>query len=105
MLQVSKSLGAPLQGVRERAKGIVYSQRMTTSWEMPEKYRDMTDAEAAEVRERFFVDVSGTDVPPPFRNFKDMRFPQPILDALKRKNIVAPTQIQMQVWCSLCCLT
>lgn len=95
--QVSKSLGAPLQGVRERAKGIVYSKRMATSWTMPAKYREMTEAEAKEVRERFFVDVNGTDVPPPFRNFKDMRFPQPILDALKKKNITAPTQIQMQV--------
>ncbi|CDJ40979.1 DEAD/DEAH box helicase, putative [Eimeria tenella] len=94
--QVSKSLGAPLQGVRERAKGIVYSKRMATSWTMPSKYREMTEAEAQEVRERFFVDVNGTDVPPPFRNFKDMCFPQPILDALKKKNITAPTQIQMQ---------
>ncbi|OEH74492.1 hypothetical protein cyc_03140 [Cyclospora cayetanensis] len=94
--QVSKSLGAPLQGVRERAKGIVYSKRMATSWTMPLKYQEMTEAEAKEVRERFFVDVNGTDVPPPFRNFKDMCFPQPILDALKNKNITAPTQIQMQ---------
>ncbi|KAL8425349.1 hypothetical protein Efla_001731 [Eimeria flavescens] len=94
--QVSKSLGAPLQGVRERAKGIVYSKRMRTSWCMPAKYKEMTEEEAKEVRERFFVDVSGADVPPPFRNFKDMCFPQPILDALKAKNITAPTQIQMQ---------
>lgn len=64
---------------------------------MPAKYREMTDEEAKEIRERFFVDVNGTDVPPPFRNFKDMRFPQPILDALKKKNISSPTQIQMQV--------
>ncbi|KAL8435863.1 hypothetical protein ACSSS7_002151 [Eimeria intestinalis] len=95
--QVTKSLGAPLQGVRERAKGIVYSQRMETSWVLPTKYQEMTEEEAKEVRERFFVDVNGSDVPPPFRNFKDMCFPQPILDALKMKNITAPTQIQMQV--------
>lgn len=70
---------------------------MATSWEMPSKYREMTEEEAKEVRERFFIDVNGSDVPPPFRNFKDMCFPQPILEALKQKNITAPTQIQMQV--------
>lgn len=90
-------MGAPLQGVRERAKGIVYTSRMETRWEMPSKYRDMTIEEADQVREKFFIDVSGDDPPPPFRNFKDMRFPDPIIKALQKKGISYPTQIQMQV--------
>ncbi|KEP60753.1 UNVERIFIED_CONTAM: DEAD (Asp-Glu-Ala-Asp) box polypeptide 41 family protein [Hammondia hammondi] len=94
--QVSKSMGAPLQGVRERAKGIVYTSRMQSSWRLPDKYAEMTLAEANEVRERFFIDVSGEDPPPPFRNFKDMRFPQPILRGLQERGISYPTQIQMQ---------
>ncbi|RQX73511.1 DEAD (Asp-Glu-Ala-Asp) box polypeptide 41 family protein [Toxoplasma gondii CAST] len=94
--QVSKSMGAPLQGVRERAKGIVYTSRMQSSWRLPDKYAEMTLAEANEVRERFFIDVSGEDPPPPFRNFKDMRFPQPILKGLQERGISYPTQIQMQ---------
>ncbi|PFH31556.1 DEAD (Asp-Glu-Ala-Asp) box polypeptide 41 family protein [Besnoitia besnoiti] len=94
--QVSKSMGAPLQGVRERAKGIVYTNRMQSNWAVPDKYAELSLAEANEVRERFFIDVSGEDPPPPFRNFKDMRFPAPILKGLQERGISYPTQIQMQ---------
>eukprot|EP00920_Eleutheroschizon_duboscqi_P011835 GHVT01028283.1.p1 GENE.GHVT01028283.1~~GHVT01028283.1.p1 ORF type:complete len:493 (-),score=124.45 GHVT01028283.1:747-2225(-) len=94
--QVSKSINAPLQSVKERAKGIVYTGRMQTSWELPEKYQRMTDDEATAVRDKFFIDVNGVEVPPPAKSFRDMRFPAPILKALADKQIGHPTQIQMQ---------
>eukprot|EP00920_Eleutheroschizon_duboscqi_P011846 GHVT01028299.1.p1 GENE.GHVT01028299.1~~GHVT01028299.1.p1 ORF type:complete len:302 (-),score=77.88 GHVT01028299.1:91-996(-) len=70
--QVSKSINAPLQSVKERAKGIVYTGRMQTSWELPEKYQRMTDDEATAVRDKFFIDVNGVEVPPPAKSFRVM---------------------------------
>jgi len=40
--------------------------------------------------------VEGEGVPPPIRNFRDMKFPAPILDALAAKGITRPTPIQIQ---------
>ncbi|KAK4375467.1 hypothetical protein RND71_006144 [Anisodus tanguticus] len=40
--------------------------------------------------------VKGDDVTPPIKNFKDMRFPEPILKKLRAKGIVQPTPIQVQ---------
>jgi ATP-dependent RNA helicase DDX41 len=40
--------------------------------------------------------VEGEGIPPPIRTFREMKFPQPILDALTSKNILKPTPIQIQ---------
>jgi len=93
---VEHQMHAPLQSVRERAKGIVYTTRLHNSWQRPKKYLQMSDGEADEMRRKFFIEVSGDDVPPPIPNFKDMRFPEVILKGLSDKGIKRPTQIQMQ---------
>ena len=40
--------------------------------------------------------VAGEEIPPPILKFKDMRFPEPILEKLKMKEIKQPTPIQAQ---------
>ncbi|CEL93727.1 unnamed protein product [Vitrella brassicaformis CCMP3155] len=94
--QVQLSMNAPLLSVKERAKGIVYTERLTTCWRPPWKYRKMPVKDADALREKYFIDIQGEDVPPPIKNFADMRFPTPLLEALKGKGINRPTQIQMQ---------
>jgi ATP-dependent RNA helicase DDX41 len=56
----------------------------------------MSKDEAQEIRNKWHILVEGNDVPPPCRTFKLMKFPDPILRALKAKNINRPTPIQMQ---------
>eukprot|EP00916_Digyalum_oweni_P002504 GHVL01004602.1.p1 GENE.GHVL01004602.1~~GHVL01004602.1.p1 ORF type:complete len:633 (+),score=92.92 GHVL01004602.1:61-1959(+) len=94
--QVQKSLSSPLVSVRERAKGIVYTKRMSRSWKLPRKYMQMSRQEADSIREKYFIDVDGNDPPPPILSFAEMRLPRGILDGLKEKGIGRPTQIQMQ---------
>ncbi|XP_053993215.1 uncharacterized protein LOC128884144 isoform X2 [Hylaeus volcanicus] len=94
--QLQRSVNAPLMSVKERAKGIVYTEPIKTSWRLPQKYRNMTDKEAKAFREHFFIDVNGKDIPPPIRHFSEMRLPKCILKALKKKGIEQPSQIQMQ---------
>eukprot|EP00918_Siedleckia_nematoides_P031165 GHVU01067441.1.p1 GENE.GHVU01067441.1~~GHVU01067441.1.p1 ORF type:complete len:368 (-),score=41.36 GHVU01067441.1:91-1194(-) len=96
LAQVQQSLNTPLMSVKERAKGIVYTERMKSIWKPPQKYLRLTELEAEEIRSDAYIDVSGKDVPPPIPNFEDMRFPRPILEALKERGINRPTQIQMQ---------
>ncbi|GAB66788.1 RNA helicase-1 [Plasmodium cynomolgi strain B] len=96
LAQVSKALNAPLQSVKERAKGIVYNENFKTIWTLPSKYKLLSDKYVSKVRNVFYIDVSGSDIPPPIKNFRDMKFPKPILKALKKKKIDKPTQIQMQ---------
>jgi ATP-dependent RNA helicase DDX41 len=45
--------------------------------------------------------VEGQQLLPPILDFKDMKFPSPVLRQLAAKNITRPTPIQMQV-CELC---
>lgn len=94
--QVQRGMNAPLMSVKERAKGIVHTERLSTDWTLPRKYASMSSEEANQLRDTFFIDVNGVDVPPPIRYFKDMRLPKSILKALSAKGISQPTQIQMQ---------
>ncbi|CAD2099321.1 RNA helicase, putative [Plasmodium vinckei brucechwatti] len=96
LAQISKALNAPLQSVKERAKGIVYKDSFKTIWTLPSKYKKMPKEYVDKIRKVFYIDVSGNDVPPPIKNFKDMKFPKAILKGLKKKKINKPTQIQMQ---------
>ncbi|KYO01676.1 RNA helicase 1 [Plasmodium reichenowi] len=96
LAQVSKALNAPLQSVKERAKGIVYKENVESIWKLPKKYKILKKNYVEKIRRIFYIDVNGDDIPAPIKNFKDMKFPKAILKGLKKKNIKKPTQIQMQ---------
>ncbi|XP_058074312.1 DEAD-box ATP-dependent RNA helicase 35-like [Magnolia sinica] len=85
-----------LMSVRELAKGITYTEPLATGWKPPSAIRHMSPKEADTVRRQWHILVEGDDVPPPIKNFKDMRLPEPILKKLKEKGIVQPTPIQVQ---------
>lgn len=96
--QVQLQLSTPLVSVRERAKGIVYNERMGSiaGWQPLKKYRDMPEEERQAIRDKFFIEVNGSDIPAPIKKFEEMRLPNGILEGLKMKGITRPTQIQMQ---------
>jgi ATP-dependent RNA helicase DDX41 len=85
-----------LMSVRELAKGITYTDPIQTGWKPPLHIRQMPRSHADSLRRQWHILVEGDDVPPPIKNFKDMRFPEPILKNLKEKGIVQPTPIQVQ---------
>mmetsp|Transcript_9735 Transcript_9735/g.21794 ORF Transcript_9735/g.21794 Transcript_9735/m.21794 type:complete len:638 (+) Transcript_9735:50-1963(+) len=96
--QVQLQMSTPLMSVKERAKGIIYNERMPTigGWRPLQKYRDMPEWERQAIRDKFFIETNGTDVPAPIKRFEEMRLPKGILEGLKVKGINRPTQIQMQ---------
>mmetsp|Transcript_115053 Transcript_115053/g.199619 ORF Transcript_115053/g.199619 Transcript_115053/m.199619 type:complete len:637 (+) Transcript_115053:124-2034(+) len=96
--QVQLQMSTPLMSVRERAKGITYNTRMEPigGWRPLQKYRDMPEEERQAVREKFFIETNGEDVPAPVKRFEEMRLPKGLLEGLKLKGIQRPTQIQMQ---------
>ncbi|XP_016174178.1 DEAD-box ATP-dependent RNA helicase 35 [Arachis ipaensis] len=85
-----------LLSVRELAKGITYSEPLPTGWKPPLRLRTMPKRETDLIRKQWHIIVHGEDVPCPVKNFKDMRFPDPILNKLRAKGIVQPTPIQVQ---------
>ncbi|XP_050206330.1 DEAD-box ATP-dependent RNA helicase 35 [Mercurialis annua] len=85
-----------LMSVRELAKGITYSEPLLTGWKPPLMIRRMSKKQCDAIRKQWHIIVDGDEVPPPIKNFKDMRFPEPILKMLKAKGIVQPTPIQVQ---------
>ncbi|KAL3689853.1 hypothetical protein R1sor_016162 [Riccia sorocarpa] len=85
-----------LMSVRELAKGISYTEPMKTSWKPPSHIRNLTDKECDEIRKQWHILVEGDEIPAPIKNFKDMRFPDPVLKRLKAKGITRPTPIQVQ---------
>ncbi|GLT74043.1 hypothetical protein SLA2020_458640 [Shorea laevis] len=56
----------------------------------------MSKKEQHLIRKQWHIIVDGEDIPPPIKNFKDMKFPEPILKKLKDKGTVQPTPIQVQ---------
>lgn len=85
-----------LMSVRELAKGITYKEPLPTGWKPPLPIRRMSGKECESIRKQWHIIVDGDEIPPPIKNFKDMRFPEPILKKLKAKGIVQPTPIQVQ---------
>ncbi|GAB4850058.1 DEAD-box ATP-dependent RNA helicase 35 [Ancistrocladus abbreviatus] len=85
-----------LMSVRELAKGITYTEPLWTGWKPPLPIRRMSKRKCEATRKKWHIIVDGEDIPPPIKNFKDMRFPEPILKKLKEKGIVQPTPIQVQ---------
>lgn len=85
-----------LMSVRELAKGITYKEPLLTGWKPPLHIRRMSKKERDLIRKQWHIIVEGDEIPPPIKNFKDMKFPKSILDKLKEKGIVQPTPIQVQ---------
>lgn len=85
-----------LMSVRELAKGITYTDPLVTGWKPPLRIRKMSQKSCDTLRKQWHIIVDGDDIPPPIKNFKEMRFPDPILEKLKQKGIVQPTPIQVQ---------
>ncbi|XP_073126514.1 DEAD-box ATP-dependent RNA helicase 35-like [Henckelia pumila] len=85
-----------LMSVWELAKGIVYTEPLLTGWKPPLRFRRMPKKACDAIRKQWHILVDGDYLPPPNKNFKDMRFPGPILQKLKSKGIVQPTPIQVQ---------
>ncbi|PHU15248.1 DEAD-box ATP-dependent RNA helicase 35B [Capsicum chinense] len=85
-----------LMSVRELAKGITYTEPLRTGWKPPLAIRRNSKKACDAIRKQWHIIVEGDDVTPPIKNFKDMRFPEPILKKLKAKGIIQPTPIQVQ---------
>ena len=85
-----------LMSVRELAKGITYTEPLLSGWKPPLHIRRMSRKDQDLIRKQWHIIVDGEDIPPPIKNFKDMKFPDPILKMLKAKGIVQPTPIQVQ---------
>ncbi|XP_049409852.1 DEAD-box ATP-dependent RNA helicase 35-like isoform X1 [Solanum stenotomum] len=85
-----------LMSVRELAKGITYTEPLRTGWKPPLAIRRNSKKACDAIRKQWHIIVEGDDVTPPIKNFKDMRFPEPILKKLRAKGIIQPTPIQVQ---------
>lgn len=61
----------PLQPVRHRAKGVVFTEPMKTSWKPPSYIlRERTEEENQKIRDQWHIMVEGEDIPPPLKHFK-----------------------------------
>jgi len=85
-----------LQSAKDVAGGVLYKESMPSSWTVPRYILSQGEAAWQKVRDEWHMEVEGLDIPPPLKRFVDMKFPRPILDSLKAKNIKKPTPIQMQ---------
>jgi ATP-dependent RNA helicase DDX41 len=94
--EASKVQTNALQAASELAQGVVYTESLPTSWTCPGHILDQGETAWNKTRKNWHILVEGYDCPPPMKSFGDMKFPQPILNYLKGKNIRRPTPIQMQ---------
>lgn len=85
-----------LMSVGELAKGVTYENPLHTGWRAPCYIREASESRNQRLRKKFHILVEGNDIPPPIKTFKEMKFPQAILEGLKKKNISKPTAIQIQ---------
>lgn len=85
-----------LMGVGEIAKGVTYTESLRTGWRPPRYIREAPESKHERIRKKWHILIEGEDVPPPIKTFREMKFPQPILDILKKKGITKPTSIQVQ---------
>ncbi|CAD5232148.1 unnamed protein product [Bursaphelenchus xylophilus] len=91
---VSKS-GA-LVTVGEMAKGVKYEEAIKTAWRPPHHIRKQSKEDIENFRKQRGIKVEGESVPPAIGTFSEMKIPQCILKALRKKGIIQPTVIQMQ---------
>ncbi|KAI8379639.1 P-loop containing nucleoside triphosphate hydrolase protein [Radiomyces spectabilis] len=96
MIEEAQARHKALVSVQEAAAGVVYSEPLSTSWKPPRHIREASEEHHEAMRRKFHIIVEGKDPVPPVSNFRDMKFPQPILDYLKEKKINKPTPIQIQ---------
>ena len=85
-----------LMSVQELAHGVAYTESIRTSWRPPRYLAAQTDEKRKAVREELHIIAEGDDVPPPITSFREMKLPQPLLDAMSAKGIVRPSPIQIQ---------
>lgn len=85
-----------LMSVGELAKGVIYTESLRTGWRAPRYIREAQESRHERIRKKWHILTEGEDVPPPIKSFKEMKFPQPIMEALKNKGITKPTPIQVQ---------
>jgi ATP-dependent RNA helicase DDX41 len=78
-----------LQAATEVAKGVTYDKPMTTLWPI----QTWDEAQNQIIRNKWHIIVEGTNIPPPIKSFPEMKFPTPILDCLRQRNIRRPTPI------------
>uniref|UniRef100_A0AAF5Q020 RNA helicase n=1 Tax=Wuchereria bancrofti TaxID=6293 RepID=A0AAF5Q020_WUCBA len=88
--------GTALMAVAEIAKGVRYDESIKTSWRPPRHILAVSDEEHATMRRKKGILVDGENVPPPIGSFIEMKFPPPVIKALRDKKIICPTVIQMQ---------
>lgn len=94
--EASKVQTNALQAASEVAAGVTYTTPMPSTWTVPRYLLAQGPDVWQKVRQEWHMEVQGEDIPPPMKRFKDMKFPLPIINALKEKNIQRPTPIQMQ---------
>ncbi|VVB00235.1 unnamed protein product [Arabis nemorensis] len=58
----------------------------------------MTDAEVEEYRRLREITVEGRDIPKPVKSFRDVGFPDYVLEEIKKAGFTEPTPIQSQGW-------
>lgn len=85
-----------LMAATELAKGITYTEALRTSWKPPRYILNYPSERHANTRKKFCILAEGSNIPPPIKTFKAMKFPRSIIQCLKGKGIVNPTPIQMQ---------
>lgn len=85
-----------LMSVGELAKGVVYNESLRTGWRPPRYVMEASQSRHERIRKKWHILVEGEDIPPPIKTFREMKFPKPILDAMKKKGIIHPTPIQIQ---------
>eukprot|EP00915_Cephaloidophora_sp_WS-2016_P011026 GHVH01016215.1.p1 GENE.GHVH01016215.1~~GHVH01016215.1.p1 ORF type:complete len:615 (+),score=119.01 GHVH01016215.1:157-2001(+) len=96
LMQMKQTQREALKGAKERSSGVVLRKTVKTSYSLPEKYQNCPPQIAERFREKFFIDVSGDNIPAPIASFAEMKLPPPICELLLGKDIRMPTQIQMQ---------
>lgn len=85
-----------LQSNEEIAKGINYSESITTNWTAPRYILDESEEYHDNIRKKWHIIVEGHQCPPPIRSFREMKIPSVLLDAMTKKGISKPTPIQVQ---------
>jgi ATP-dependent RNA helicase DDX41 len=85
-----------LVSVCDFAKGVKYDTPIVTSWRPPKHIRHQTSEEVERLRKQKGITAEGENIPSLIGSFAEMKFPRSILRAMKSKDIVVPTYIQMQ---------
>lgn len=85
-----------LKPAAELARGVVYTEPMSSSWRPPRYLLRAGPAHHDELRKNYRILVEGEDIPPPCISFREMKLPRAILAELARRSIKRPSPIQMQ---------